>query len=87
MGSTIELRGSRDPAVEFAAKHGWTQYAVDAICIPCTDFPRIRAIEKLKARYGYLVYDTIETVVWKSMLIVRADPAKVSDGVRSSICP
>jgi hypothetical protein len=47
----------------------------------------IRATKKLKARYGYVVHDTIETVVWKSMLIVGADPAKDSDGIRSSICP
>jgi maleate isomerase len=38
----------------------------------------IRAIKELKARYGYVVYDTIETVMWKSVLVVGVDPAKVS---------
>jgi hypothetical protein len=37
----------------------------------------IRAIKELKARYGYVVYDTIEIFMWKSMLIVGADPVKV----------
>jgi maleate isomerase len=54
-----------------------TRDRADAICVPCTNFPMIWTIKELEARYGYVVYDTIATVMWKSMLIVGADPAKV----------
>jgi maleate isomerase len=55
-----------------------TKDRADAICVPCTQFPMIWAIKDLEARYGYVVYDTIAAVMWKSMLMVGADPAKVS---------
>ncbi|MDB5561472.1 MAG: hypothetical protein JWN11_890 [Hyphomicrobiales bacterium] len=50
----------------------------DGVCVPCTNFPLVRKVEDFEARYDTLVYDTIAAVMWKSMLMVGADPAKIT---------
>ncbi|HTJ57126.1 MAG TPA: aspartate/glutamate racemase family protein [Devosiaceae bacterium] len=50
----------------------------DGVCVPCTNFPLIWSIEDFEARYGCVIYDTIGAVMWKSMLMVGADPAGIA---------
>jgi maleate isomerase len=54
------------------------QDPADGVCVPCTNFPLIWSIEDFEARYNCIVYDTIAAVMWKSMLMVGADPAKIT---------
>jgi len=49
----------------------------DAITIFCTNLRGAPLVEELEAETGIPIYDTIATVVWKSLKLVGADPARV----------
>jgi maleate isomerase len=48
-----------------------------AIAVICTNLRAAPSIEKLERETGIPVYDTIATVVWKSLIIAGVDPARV----------
>jgi maleate isomerase len=54
-----------------------TRDQADGVCVPCTNFPMIWAIEDFEALYGCVIYDTLATVMWKSMIMVDVAPAQV----------
>jgi maleate isomerase len=49
----------------------------DAITIFCTNLRGAPLVEEMEAETGIPIYDTIATVVWKSLKLVGADPARV----------
>lgn len=49
----------------------------DAITIFCTNLRGAPLVEELEAEVGIPIYDTIATVVWKSLKLVGADPGRV----------
>ena len=50
----------------------------DAITIFCTNLRGAPLVEELEAETGIPIYDTIATVVWKSLKLAGADPRRVS---------
>ncbi len=50
----------------------------DAIAIVCTNLRAAQLVARLERELGVPIYDTIATVVWKSLKIAGADPAGVS---------
>jgi maleate isomerase len=50
----------------------------DAIAIICTNLRAAPLVARLEQETGIPLYDTIATVVWKSLEIVGVDPARVS---------
>ena len=49
-----------------------------AITVICTNLRAAPLVEKLERLTGLPIYDTIATVVWKSLLIANVDPQRVS---------
>ncbi len=49
----------------------------DAIAIFCTNLRGAPLVEELEAETGIPIYDTIATVVWKSLRLAGADPKRV----------
>ena len=49
----------------------------DAITIFCTNLRGAPLVEELEAETGIPIYDTIATVVWKSLRLAGADPKRV----------
>jgi maleate isomerase len=47
---------------------------VDGISVVCTNFPAMWSAQAMEEKYGFTVYDTINTVVWQSMKMVSVDP-------------
>lgn len=50
----------------------------DAITIFCTNLAGAPLVAELEAEFGIPIYDTISTVVWKSLRLAGADPARVT---------
>ena len=51
---------------------------VDAIAIVCTNMRAGPIAERIEAETGVPVLDSIATVVWKSLILAGADPARVT---------
>ena len=49
-----------------------------AITIFCTNLRGAPLVEELEAEIGIPIYDTISTVVWKSLKLAGADPRRVT---------
>lgn len=49
----------------------------DAITIFCTNLAGAPLVAELEAEFGIPIYDTISTVVWKSLTLAGVDPARV----------
>ena len=49
-----------------------------AIAIICTNLRAAPLVQKLERATGVPVYDTIATVVWKSLILAGADPRRVT---------
>lgn len=49
----------------------------DAIAVVCTNLRAAPLVAELEAETGIPVYDTIATVLWKSLLLAGLDPARV----------
>ena len=49
----------------------------DAITVFCTNLRGAPLVEELEAEIGIPVYDTIATVVWKSLWLAGADPKRI----------
>jgi maleate isomerase len=49
----------------------------DAIAIVCTNLKAAPLVARLEQEIGIPIYDTIATVVWKSLIIAGVDPAAV----------
>jgi maleate isomerase len=50
----------------------------DAITIFCTNLRGAPLVEELEAETGIPIYDTIATVVWKSLKLAGADPKRIT---------
>ena len=50
---------------------------IDAIAIVCTNMRAAALVERLEARLGVPVYDSIATTVWKSLLLAEVPPASI----------
>jgi maleate isomerase len=50
----------------------------DAIGVICTNLPAAALVAELEAETGIPIYDTIATVVWKSLKLAGADPSGVT---------
>jgi maleate isomerase len=50
----------------------------DAIGVICTNLPAVRLVAALEREIGIPIYDTIATVVWKSLKLAGIDPARVT---------
>jgi maleate isomerase len=50
----------------------------DAITIFCTNLRGAPLVEALEQEVGIPIYDTISTVVWKSLLLAGADPKRIT---------
>ena len=50
----------------------------DAITIFCTNLRGAPLVEALEAEIGIPIYDTIATVVWKSLKLAGADPKRIT---------
>ena len=49
----------------------------DAIAIVCTNLKAAPQVSRLEQEIGIPIYDTIATVVWKSLVMADVDPAGV----------
>lgn len=49
----------------------------EAIAVICTNLRAAPLVERLEAELGLPIYDTIATVVWKSLTIAGVDPTRV----------
>ncbi|MGY4800508.1 maleate cis-trans isomerase family protein [Teichococcus aerofrigidensis] len=49
----------------------------DALAVVCTNLRAAPLVEAMEAELGLPVYDTIATVVWKSLVLAGVDPARV----------
>lgn len=49
-----------------------------ALAVVCTNLRAAPLVEALEAELGLPVYDTIATVVWKSLLLAGVDPSRVT---------
>ncbi|MFZ6764797.1 maleate cis-trans isomerase family protein [Pseudoroseomonas sp. WGS1072] len=49
----------------------------DALAVVCTNLRAAPLVEAMEAELGLPVYDTIATVVWKSLALAGVDPARV----------
>jgi maleate isomerase len=49
-----------------------------AIAVICTNLKAAPSVEKLEFETGIPIYDTVATVVWKSLIIGGVDPARVT---------
>lgn len=49
----------------------------DALAVVCTNLRAAPLVEAMEAELGVPVYDTIATVVWKSLVLAGVDPARV----------
>jgi maleate isomerase len=54
------------------------QEGPQAIAIICTNLKAAHLVEKLERATGLPVYDTIATVLWKSLVLAGVDPRRVS---------
>ncbi|WP_379648898.1 maleate cis-trans isomerase family protein [Teichococcus aestuarii] len=67
--------------VSAATLHGMVREVAaagpDAIAVVCTNLRAAPLVAALEAETGLPVYDTIATVVWKSLLMAGADPGRV----------
>lgn len=54
-----------------------TKDPADAISVVCTAFPLIHNVDFYEKQYGYTIYDSINVVLWETMLMVGVDPSKV----------
>jgi maleate isomerase len=50
----------------------------DAIAIVCTNLRGAPEVEALERETGIAIYDSIATVVWKSLLLAGSDPGRVT---------
>lgn len=50
----------------------------DAIAVFCTNLKAAQLLEKLEAEVDIPCYDTIQTAVWKSLVLCGEDPSQVS---------
>ena len=48
---------------------------VEAVAVVCTNLRAAPLVAGWEAKLGLPVYDTIATVVWKSLAVAGADPA------------
>ncbi|HWK45162.1 MAG TPA: Asp/Glu/hydantoin racemase [Stellaceae bacterium] len=49
----------------------------DAIAVICTNLRAAPLVDALETRLGLPIYDTIATVVWKSLIMAGVDPTRV----------
>ena len=49
----------------------------DAITVFCTNLRGAPLVEELEAELGIPIYDTIATVVWRSLKLAGADPTRI----------
>ena len=77
--SEVSSRG--DPRDGARGRQGWPQ----AITIFCTNLRGAPLVESLEAELGIPVYDTIATVVWKSLRMAGVDPRRVEGGDACSV--
>lgn len=52
--------------------------APDAIVFYCTNLAGGPLVEQMEAELGIPVYDTVQTAVWKSLLVAGADPSAIT---------
>jgi maleate isomerase len=52
--------------------------APDAIAVVCTNLRAAPLVAALEAETGVVMLDSIATVVWKSLALAGADPARVA---------
>ncbi|MDE2199891.1 MAG: Asp/Glu/hydantoin racemase [Rhodospirillales bacterium] len=64
--------------VEEVAAAGPGRAAPDAVAIVCTNLRACAKVAGLEAATGRVVLDTIATVLWKSLALAGADPARVT---------
>ena len=50
----------------------------DAITVLCTGLRAAPLVEPLERELGIPIYDTIATVVWKSLKLAGADPRRIA---------
>ncbi len=49
----------------------------DGISVVCTNLPAMWSVPAMEEKYGIIVYDTINTVVWDAMKMAGIDPALI----------
>ena len=52
--------------------------APQAITVICTNLNAARLVDDLEQEVGIPIYDTIATVIWKSLIIAGVDPSRVT---------
>jgi maleate isomerase len=53
--------------------------APDAVAVVCTNLRGAPLVEQLEREIGMPIYDSISTVVWKSLLLADIEPKRVTD--------
>jgi maleate isomerase len=52
--------------------------APDAVAVVCTNLRGAPLVEQLEREIGMPIYDSISTVVWKSLLLADIEPKRVT---------
>jgi len=52
--------------------------APQAITVICTNLNAAPLVDDLEREIGIPIYDTIATVIWKSLIIAGVDPSRVT---------
>ncbi len=49
----------------------------DGISIVCTNFPAVTKVEYYEKKYGFVIYDTITTLIWQCLRMIDEDPSTI----------